>query len=392
MSNIYRLGRNSHLSEIGQNHSDLVGLIYESALDRDSWPGLLQLLADSMHSKAAVFRVSDVVNDKALTGLSFGHDDSYMKQYREYYIHNDPYRPALKRYPAGKFYPGQVAISYEEVEKHEFFNDMLVRNGMYYTLGGFAMRDHALAYQVIVQRGKEAGDFSQQEIDQFNRLIPHFQRAFKINQHIATIEHHGEIIEASLDQLSIGVLLIDEEGVAFHMNKKAEEIIATQVGVSLVSGRLVASSLSESARLRQIISNAIGRLSDGEMAVGEAMSLMNSAVDMKPLSILVTPLNSRNREQLSFLHRRAAAAVFVGSPSQTRQPNEEVIRMLYGLTEAEARLASALAMGHSLNEICSFYRISIHTARSHLKTVFEKTGCSRQAELVKLILTSSAAL
>jgi len=380
------------LSEIGQNHSDLVGLIYESALDRDSWPELLQLLADSMHSKAAVFRVSDVVSDEALMGVSFGHDDSYMRQYREHYIHNDPYRPALKHYPAGKFYPGQAAIPYKEVEKHEFFNDLLVQNGLYYTLGGFAMRDNALAYQVIVQRGKEAGDFSQQEIDQFNRLIPHFQRAFKINQHIAKIEHHGEIVEESLDQLSIGVLLIDEEGVAFHLNKKADEIIAAQEGLSLVSGRLVTSSLSDSARLQKIISNAIGHMTDGEMAVGEAMSLMNSSVDMKPVSILVTPLNAKNREQLSFLHRRASAAVFIGSPSQAEQPNVDIIRMLYGLTEAEARLTSALAMGHNLNEICSFYMITIHTARSHLKTVFEKTGCSRQAELVKLILTSPAAL
>ena len=380
------------MSEISQNHSDLVGLIYESALDRDSWPVLLQLLADSMHSKAAVFRVSDVVNDQALMGVTFGHDDAYLKSYREHYIHDDPYRPVLKRFPSGKFYPGQVAISYKEAEKHEFFNDMLVRNGMYYTLGGFAMRDHSLAYQVVVQRGKESGDFSQEEIDQFNRLIPHFQCAFKINQHIAKIEHHCEIIEESLDQLSIGVLLIDEEGVAFHLNKKADEIIAAQEGLSLVSGRLVASSLSESSRLQQIISNAIGHLTDGGMAVGEAMSLINSSVGMKPLSILVTPLNAKNREQLSFLNRRASAAVFIGSPSQTEQPNVDIIRMLYGLTEAEARLTSALAMGHNLNEICSFYRISIHTARSHLKTVFEKTGCSRQAELVKLILTSPAAL
>jgi len=380
------------LSEIGQKHSDLVGLIYESAMDRDAWPGLLQLLADSMYSKAAVFRVSDVVNDEALMGCTFGHDDAYLKSYREHYIHVDPYRPALKRYPAGKFYPGQVALPYEEAEKHEFFNDMLMRNGMYYTLGGFAMRDHALAYQVIVQRSKEAGDFSQQEIDQFNRLIPHFQRAFKINQHIAKIEHHGDIIEESLDQLSVGILLLDEEGVAFHLNRKAEEIIAAQVGLYLVSGRLSASGLHESSKLQQHISNAIATVTGEGMPVSGAMSLVNESDYEKPLSIFVIPLTVKNQEQMAFLHKRASAAVFIGSPEHTGHPNVDIIRMLYGLTKAEARLASALAMGHSLNEVCNFYRISIHTARSQLKTVFDKTGCSRQAELVNLILTSPAAL
>lgn len=90
--------------------AELIASIYEAAMHGDAWPGLLQQLAAFMESDAAVFRISDVVSDKALQGYTWGHDESYLRKYRDEVIHNDPYRPVLKRLPAGKFYPGQAAF------------------------------------------------------------------------------------------------------------------------------------------------------------------------------------------------------------------------------------------------------------------------------------------
>jgi len=379
------------MSEIEQLNSDLIGTIYEAAMDMDAWPRLLQQLTNNMHAGAAIFRVSDVISDKVHLGLTHGHEDSYLNAYRDYYIKDDPYRPALKRHPAGVFYPGQAALPYEELEKLELF-ELLMSSGLYYTLGGFAMRDGSLAYQLVVQRGKKDGDFCQEEIDRFNRLIPHLQRAFRINQHIAALKHQKEIAETSLDQLSTGVILIDEEGRAIHLNKKAEKILAAREGLCMVSGRLTASGLQDGSRLRQLIRSAIGKASDKTIVLSGAMCLMPESGEGQPLSILVTPLNSRNQERLEFLHKSACAAIFIGSPAHSGEPDVDVIRMLYGFTGAEARLAAALARGYSLNEISERFRISCHTARSHLKAIFEKTGTNRQAELVNLILTSPAAL
>jgi len=374
-----------------QQYSELIGLIYEAGLDLDAWPKLLESLSENMRSNAAVFRVSNVVNDQIYMGLTHGHDEAYLKSYRDYYIHNDPYRPALKRLPAGVFYPGQAAMPYEEVSRHEFYNEMLVANGLHYTLGGFAMRDNSLAYQVIVQRGTSAGDYSDEEIKQFNYLIPHLQRAFKINQRIATLQHRSDSMEMTLDQLSTGLVLVDTEGKVCFLNRKAEQIINAQPGLSIVSGKLAASSMRETAHLQQLIRQAIGKVEDRYGVVGGAMQLMPHAVGVNALSLLVTPLQ-RVTEIMAMIPNRASAAIFMGEPKRSGELNLEVMQMLYDLSLSEARLVAELASGLSLNEICEKFHVSHHTGRTQLKSAYAKTDTHHQAQLVSLILSSPAAL
>ena len=374
-----------------QQYSDLIGLIYEAGMDMDAWPKLLERLAESMCSKASVFRVSDIYNDQVQMGITHGHDEAYLNYYRDYYIQTDPYRPALKRLPSGVFYPGQAAMPYEEVAKHEFYNEMLVANGMHYTLGGFAMKDNSLAYQVIVQRGTLEGDYSDEEIKQFNRLIPHLQRAFKINQRIASLQHRSDSLEISLDQLSTGLVLVDEDSKVCFLNRKAETMLNSGVGLCLVSGHLTASSLRETGKLQQLLRQAIGRVKDQASVIGGAMQLMQQTDGENSLSLLVTPLQ-RVTEIMVMVPRQARAAVFMGEPKRSGELNLEVMQMLYDLTLSEARLVAELASGQSLNEICAKFHISYHTGRTQLKSAYLKTDTNHQAQLVSLVLSGPAAL
>ena len=82
---------------------------------------------------------------------------------------------------------------------------------------------------------------------------------------------------------------------------------------------------------------------------------------------------------------RAVAIVFIGDPDRKSALPAEVLALLYGLTPAEARLAVALLDGSSLAEIAEMHGIRELTARTQLKQVFQKTGTSRQGELVRLL-------
>ena len=63
---------------------------------------------------------------------------------------------------------------------------------------------------------------------------------------------------------------------------------------------------------------------------------------------------------------------------------------LYNLTPAEARLTLALLEGKGLEWAAEQISLSVNTARTHLKRIFEKTRTHRQAELVRLILRGPA--
>ncbi|MBZ9905308.1 LuxR C-terminal-related transcriptional regulator [Mesorhizobium sp. BR115XR7A] len=64
------------------------------------------------------------------------------------------------------------------------------------------------------------------------------------------------------------------------------------------------------------------------------------------------------------------------------------LRDLYGLTPAEAAVATAITRGEGLQAVADELGISLTRARTHLQHVFEKTETRRQAELVRLIAAS----
>lgn len=58
----------------------------------------------------------------------------------------------------------------------------------------------------------------------------------------------------------------------------------------------------------------------------------------------------------------------------------------YGLTPAEARIAVALTEGQPLAQIAADFGVSRTTVAFHMRNIFQKTGTSRQAALVSLLL------
>lgn len=62
----------------------------------------------------------------------------------------------------------------------------------------------------------------------------------------------------------------------------------------------------------------------------------------------------------------------------------------YGLTKAELAVFRSTAMGNDINEIARGRTISIHTARTQLKSAMAKLGARRQSQLVRLAWTNPA--
>jgi DNA-binding CsgD family transcriptional regulator len=52
----------------------------------------------------------------------------------------------------------------------------------------------------------------------------------------------------------------------------------------------------------------------------------------------------------------------------------------------EARLASWLSQGKSVEEAAAAMGITVNTARAYLKRIYGKTGVRRQPELIRLLL------
>ena len=61
------------------------------------------------------------------------------------------------------------------------------------------------------------------------------------------------------------------------------------------------------------------------------------------------------------------------------------MQSLFDLTPTEARVAGSLAEGLSLDQIAERHKVKLSTIRSQVKSVFAKTGSTRQSQIVALL-------
>jgi len=86
------------------------------------------------------------------------------------------------------------------------------------------------------------------------------------------------------------------------------------------------------------------------------------------------------------------ATFFLVDPRRMAAINEEVLRSIYRLTKAEARIAGMLLSGAGVDETAKALRVTHHTVRAHLKRIFTKTGSQTQVQLLRLLIRSGALL
>lgn len=63
------------------------------------------------------------------------------------------------------------------------------------------------------------------------------------------------------------------------------------------------------------------------------------------------------------------------------------LRERYRLTAQEARVALLIAEGHVAKEVAAMLGVTVFTVRAHLRNIFMKVGVTRQAALVRVVLS-----
>lgn len=193
----------------------------------------------------------------------------------------------------------------------------------------------------------------------------------------ALIHHHKNkeslkgIRTAALDMLPTAVVVVDNKARVIFMNRLGAQTLAIADGLFVDKGDIIRSSNMEvTIALHDCIKNI--HEADPETAFSITRNNKNTA-----LSLLVS--KSKNNKN---------AIIFIADPDLHMGPSLNTLKNLFGLTDAESRLVQKLTEGLSMDDAAQSCGIKISTARAYLKQVFSKTGTNRQAELVKVILTT----
>lgn len=174
-----------------------------------------------------------------------------------------------------------------------------------------------------------------------------------------------------LDQLSIGLVLVDRHAKILFANALAKEI--ARVEGPFQSRYLLADSCTPKlqAFVRRALSSA-------------RLRAVNLEQDGRTVIALVSPLAVALSTPTTSPSPPAGLVILVDLHRAQQMPISWLIDA-FALTNAEARIAAAMSSGASIVETARTLRLSPNTVKTHLRRVYEKTGTTRQAQLCRLI-------
>lgn len=191
----------------------------------------------------------------------------------------------------------------------------------------------------------------------------------------------GRLARAALDRLPFAALAVDKGFHAIFMNRTGAQLLSSAEVLRVDGGGICrAVNAAETAALH----NAIAATA----ADGESRVLGLNGRDDRRYSALVEPPQDGTADPAG----GAVALVFLREIDARSLPTADALRELFNLNPSEARLAHALASGLDIKEAAEAQDVTLSTARTYLKRLFQKTGVNRQAELIRLLLNSVAGL
>jgi DNA-binding CsgD family transcriptional regulator len=191
-------------------------------------------------------------------------------------------------------------------------------------------------------------------------------------------------LAVALDLLDQSIILVDQDASVLFANAAAHDLLADSKALSLSGGRLKAQTSTATTMLKDVIF----RCASAASGLPDRKPLLHCRVGDPPLFILAARADGLRSNSAS----RGIVYLFITDPACAPVPCAEYLRQQFGLTRTEALLAVDVLLGEGLGASAGRLGISIQTARTHLRSIFGKTGARRQAELVRLLFSARPAV
>lgn len=373
------------------DEAELIGRIYESAEgDSHDFGPLFQSLGETLGAVAGhhlVFEEAGTPETHA-----FGGDPAAFARYIAEFQAVDPRLRIAQQNPHVIFSDVDV-IDPRTFERSPIYAEFLRHQDFRYTLFFASPVQPGLVLAQALMRPKKLAHFGEEEKRRLERLLPHLRRALRLRWNLQRLRRPRSDLQEAIDRLPSPTLVLDASGRPLCMNRNVRRLLDEKDGLVLNEGRLDATSATASRELAAVLAETL--------RLGEPTALRSLHTVAPPgivqipreggraLSLLFLPFGAADHPALGEVPR-ARALVIIHDPERVLRLNPELIAKVHGLTPTEAALAAALAEGETPVSIAKGRGSSEQTVRTHIKRILEKTGTSRQADLVRLLLAGGA--
>ncbi|HTZ54374.1 MAG TPA: hypothetical protein VMB20_04875 [Candidatus Acidoferrum sp.] len=363
----------------------VIAEIYEAAAAPAGLDNLAQMLARAFDSESALVVFNEMPNGGstppptlAVPSTTKNFDAGARLSYAQYYHDiNIWLREGLKN-PLPAIVLCNELVDETTLMRHEWF-DYCRETGMFHCLGtAFRIGDNVMG-EIGIHRWRNQAPLVEDDKRKMAQLLPHLQRALQLQHRFGVLEYGRAVGLDVLAGIAIGVVLVDAKARILFSNDVAERVLRSKRSMVTVGRTLSTKDHNGRGNFHRLIRHAAQTSAGCGTSCGGVVALAET--NGGTMLVSIAPLRARG---LGFGPSMPAAIVTFHDP-QYSVVNDRTLAGAYGFTPAEARLAAALARGATLAEYAQRESVAIGTARTHLKHIFQKTGWSRQTDLVRAL-------
>jgi DNA-binding CsgD family transcriptional regulator len=359
-----------------QTYESLVESIYDCATDPSLWPQALDSIRDAVDAAYAEIDIADHdvtgtdrttrrLTSRSLCSVPHPHDINTM-------ITAMPDDWAMRKLPEDVSWSPLSHMREGEFRKTDFYQQFLRPYHLRDVLGVNSIKRKDLRGRVVMPTAAHREPVTEKNRALASSLSPHIRRAITINDLSNNSVLAMSLYRQVLDTLSVAVFIVGQGHRVMFTNARGDallskgEMVFTQCGLLKTHrSNVLDSAICRSLAYQLPDCNSsfgvplVGK--DGELGAAYVVRLSHQSPGMSCCAVFVTQRGEQS-----------AMAV-------------DVLRGLFNLTVAEARIALLVAHGEAPLRIALSLGVAINTVRTHLKHIYAKLDVSDQAGLAGLV-------
>jgi DNA-binding CsgD family transcriptional regulator len=353
----------------------IIDHIYEAGAHPDLWPGLLDLIAARAGAVGgALFSVGE-------HGTRWTASPTIAPVFSEYVKDGWMRRDSRITRAAALSHAGFISdyklFTPEEIERDSIYG-YLRGKGLGWWAGTVLTAPGGGMLVLTIDRAFGRGPIEERVIRELDLLRPHLVRAVQLSARFALQRARGAA--EAFTNFGRPAAVLSRKHTLLTTNSRFNSLVPEVFRDGRDRVHLVP------PRADRLLADA---LQEFELDAAEQVrSLPLPAYGSRPPMIIhLIPVGSAEQNIFEIGSCLLAASAVV--PSSV--PSADLIQGLFDLTPAEARVACGIAAGKTVDSLAAIFAVSAGTIRVQLRSVFEKTATTRQAELVQLLAESGLA-
>ena len=365
----------------------IVTALYDAMLDGAYWPVASALIDEACGLHGHVLAVGGGLEDELQSRCGFvglyQRGQRLVDLEREYFERYFPLDERVPRYKSladGQLVPTTALYTAEELKISPIYNEVLPRYSSQHGVNVRLVEPDGSHIVWSIHDPVAADGWGGTQLALVRGLLPHLRQFVRVRQALAragALEAAGTHL---LDNPRLGVIYLDQYARVIEANDRGRDLLRRGDGLSDPGGRLQATVPTEREQFAGLVARALapaGSPVSGSMLLRRASLLPRFVVHVSPVGAL----------QLDFGARRVAALVLLVEPNYQPRLDPDLVARTLGLTPAESHIAVGLAGGRGVRDMAVTTGRTEGTVYWHMKRIYHKLGISRQADLVRLVLS-----